>query len=139
MIETLETKSEVGPKLLLPGAVIQGGASVLGFPHRFTRFCIMSNKMFYKIKHGINTLSELTLQFGAAEVMHCAKFSHRRCFLAKQERKLHIKSFLEKRKCCFPLLWSPESGKLQPFQTFGDFGDEKWPAKAMRFGNLGNS
>ena len=58
----------------------------------------MSNKMFYKIKHGINTLYELTLQFGAAEVMHCAKFSHRRCFLAKQERKLHIKSFPEKRK-----------------------------------------
>ena len=94
----LETKSEVGPKLLFPGAVIQGGASVLGFPHRFTRFCIMSNKMFYKIKHGINTLYELTLQFGAAEVMHCAKFSHRRYFLAKQERKLHIKSFPEKRK-----------------------------------------
>ena len=64
--------------------------------------------------------------------MHCARFSHRRCFLAKQERKPRIKSFPEKREVLLSVAVGPESGQLQPFQTFGDFGDEKWPAEAMR-------
>ena len=111
--------------------------------HRFWVFLIGSQgfascptKCFIKSSTVLTPFTGSFLQFRAAEVMHCAKFSHRRCFLAKQERKLHIKSFLEKRKCCFPLLWSPESGQLQPFQAFGDFGDKRWPAEAMRFENL---
>ena len=62
-------------------------------------------------------------------------------FWQSRSENCTLKAFLRKgiRKCCFPLLWSPESGQLQPFQTFGDFGDEKWSAEAMRFGNLGDS
>ena len=107
--------------------------------HRFWVFLIglegfasCPTKCFIKSSTVLTPFTSSFLQFRAAEVMHCAKFSHRRCFLAKQERKLRIKSFPEKGKCCFPLLWSPESGQLQPFQAFGDFGDEKWPAEAEK-------
>ena len=116
--------------------------------HRFWVFLIglegfasCPAKCFIKSSTVLTPFTSSFLQFRAAEVMHCAKFSHRRCFLAKRSENCTLKAFLRKgiRKCCFPLLWSPESGQLQPFQTFGDFGDEKWPAEAMRFGNLGNS
>ena len=107
--------------------------------HRFWVFLIglegfasCPTKCFIKSSTVLTPFTSSFLQFRAAEVMHCAKFSHRRCFLAKQERKLRIKSFPEKGKCCFPLLWSPESGQLQPFQAFGAFGDEKWPAEAEK-------
>ena len=113
--------------------------------HRFWVFLIGSQgfascptKCFIKSSTVLTPFRSSFLQF-RAEVMHCAKFSHHRCFVAKKERKLRIKSFPEKRKRCFPLLRCLESGQLQPFQTFGDFGDEKWSAEAMRFGNLGDS
>ena len=72
--------------------------------HRFWVFLIGSQgfascptKCFIKSSTVLTPFPSSFLQFRAAEVMHCAKFSHRRCFLAKQERKLHIKSFPEKR------------------------------------------
>ena len=72
--------------------------------HRFWVFLIGSQgfascptKCFIKSSTVLTPFTSSLLQFRAAEVMHCAKFSHRRCFLAKQERKLHIKSFPEKR------------------------------------------
>ena len=72
--------------------------------HRFWVFLIGSQgfascptKCFIKSSTVLTPFTSSFLQFRAAEVMHCAKFSHRRCFLAKQERKLHIKSFPEKR------------------------------------------
>ena len=59
-------------------------------------------------------------------------------FWQSRSENCALKAFLRKgiRKCCFPLLWSPESGQLQPFQAFGDFGDKRWPAEALRFDTL---